>query len=79
MKRITTMGLIAAAALTLAACSEKPQDNQGGAALDAPAHQGTGVAVYTASGWQSGDRNSWQQALKVRAQSQNEYQRVQAK
>lgn len=70
--------LIAAAALSLAACGDKPQ-TAAGVKSDAPAFQsvtGPGNA-YNAPGWKAGDKAAWEQQLKTRAQAgQNEYNRV---
>ncbi|MGZ5181566.1 MAG: hypothetical protein ACXWC2_13865 [Ramlibacter sp.] len=67
--------LIAAAALALAACGEKPQTLGENQRRDQPAFQGTGLA-FQAPGWKAGDRGAWEQQLKGRAQGQNEYVRV---
>lgn len=77
MKRLVP--LIAVAAL-VAACGEKPQTS-GTAAVrksDAQAFQGADNR-YVASGWKTGDRASWEQQLRNRAQAQNEYTRTGAK
>ena len=59
----------------LAACGEKPQ-TAGGVRHDTASFQGTGMA-YTAPGWKPGDRGSWEQQIKTRAQQgQNEYAKV---
>ena len=59
----------------LGACGEKPQ-TAGAGQLDKPAYTGTG-SNFTASGWTPGDRNSWEQQLKTRAQyGMNDYTRV---
>jgi hypothetical protein len=80
----------AAAALTLlAACGEKPQTNAQGVKYDAAPWTGTSTGAdsnsgtqatagtaFTASGWKVGDKNAWQQQLKVRTQNgQNDYTR----
>ena len=66
---------IACAALLLGACGEKPQTATG-IKSDAQPFQGTGMP-YQAAGWKTGDRNSWEQQLKVRTQQgQNEYGKV---
>ena len=69
-----TMLLLAGAALALAAgCAEKEQ-TAGGIKSDTAPFQGTSRAAFTAQGWKPGDRNDWEQALKVRTvQGQNEY------
>ncbi|GAC1530314.1 MAG: hypothetical protein NVS2B4_09150 [Ramlibacter sp.] len=69
MKRLL---VLSAAALALAACGEKPQTLNSGSRHDTPAAQGTGMA-YQLQGWKAGDRTSWEQQLKARAQGQNEY------
>ncbi len=59
----------------LAACGDKPQNLNAGTASkqDATAFSGTGTA-YVAPGWKPGDKVSWEQHLKARAQSgQNDY------
>jgi len=58
--------VILCAALFLVACGEKPQDSLGSRS-DKPAVAGTGVAVYTASGWKAGDKDGWANHLKARA------------
>jgi hypothetical protein len=69
MKRLLLLG---AAVLALAACGEKPQTIGQNIRHDTPAVQGTGTP-YQAPGWKAGDRASWEQQLKARAQGQNEY------
>jgi major membrane immunogen (membrane-anchored lipoprotein) len=59
----------------LAACGEKPQ-TAGGVKGDVAAYQGVQTS-FAAPGWKAGDRTSWEQALKARAQNtQNEYSRT---
>jgi len=74
------------AASLLAACGEKPQTNAEGVKLDAAPWTGTsngtqkegGGTAFTAPGWKVGDKASWQEELKTRAQNgQNEYTRTQ--
>jgi major membrane immunogen (membrane-anchored lipoprotein) len=60
---------------TLAACGEKPQ-TLGGVKSDVAAYQGVENS-FAAPGWKSGDRTSWEQGLKARAQNtQNEYSKT---
>jgi len=68
--------LIATAVLiALGGCTESPQTATG-IKSDAPAFQGTNMP-YAAAGWKQGDRNSWEQQLKTRAQTgQNDYAKV---
>jgi hypothetical protein len=72
---------IAAAVIALsavAACGDKPQElNAAGVKSDAPAYQGSTQGQFVQSGWQPGDRSSWEQQLKARAAyGQNEYTRI---
>lgn len=67
---------LAVGAFALAGCSEKPQTATGVKSDTAP-YTGTSKP-YVTSGWKPGDRNSWEQQLKVRAvQGQNDYAKVQ--
>ena len=64
---------LAAAVLAVAGCAEHEQ-TAGGSKSDQPAYMGTDQPAFMAQGWKSGDRTSWQQELKVRAdRGQNEY------
>ena len=64
--------LLAMALAGLSACTEKPQ-TLGGAKSDAAAYQGVDNP-FAAPGWKKGDKASWEQGLKARAQNtQNEY------
>lgn len=72
---LMTLGLVAAAA-TLSACGEKPQE-MGGTRSDAAPYTGVGKSQYQQSGWKVGDKASWEQQLKSRAQyGMNEYSRA---
>ena len=76
LKQIT--GLVSALFLTVAlsACGEKAQELTGQPKLDAAPYTGTGVAAFTTSDWKAGDKNSWAQQLKTRAQyGQNDLSR----
>jgi hypothetical protein len=74
-KLIRCLGL--AATICLTACGEQPQTATARKVDDKP-WQGTGGA-YTVAGWKAGDRASWDDQLRQRAQSQNEYLRAPAK
>lgn len=66
---------VGAAALLLAGCGEK----MAGAVKqsDSAAYQGASEAnAFVASGWKAGDRGSWEQELRQRTQTQNEYVRI---
>jgi hypothetical protein len=69
--------LIAAAALALAGCAEREQTAKG-VKSDAQAYQGTNrPQPFMAAGWKAGDRDAWEQHLKVRTQrGQNEYNKI---
>lgn len=70
--------LISVLALSgLAACGEKPQTG-GGVKSDVAAFQGAD-GKYNNPGWKAGDKTSWEQGLKARAQNtQNEYSKMSA-
>ncbi len=77
-KTLTTLGLLAAA-FALSACGEKPQE-MGGVRSDAAPYTGVGKSQYQQPGWTVGDKKSWEQQLKARAQyGMNDYTRVSAK
>jgi hypothetical protein len=60
----------------LAACGDKAQELAGQPKLDAAPYTGTGVKAFTESDWKAGDKNSWAQQLKTRAQyGQNDHTR----
>ncbi len=68
--------LILLSALLLCACGEKPQ-TLGGVQKDAAPYTGTGTGAFTAPDWKPGDKTSWEQKLKARAQyGQNDYSRT---
>jgi predicted small lipoprotein YifL len=78
IKRLTLSVAIAAALLALAACGEKPQEmNAAGVKNDSAPYQGVGSSQYTSTAWKPGDKTSWEQELKTRAQyGQNDYTRM---
>jgi starvation-inducible outer membrane lipoprotein len=63
------------AAFALAGCGEKPQ-GIGGAKSDVAPFSGTENNKYAQQGWKAGDKASWEQQLKTRAQNQNDYSRA---
>ena len=65
----TLLGL----AVVLSACGEKPQTT-GARKPDGKAWE-MNPNGFVASGWKTGDQASWEQQLRQRAQSQNEYMR----
>jgi len=80
MQRFTFICAAAAASLALVACGDRPQELKAtGVKQDRAAYTGVGKSQYANGGWTVGDKNSWEQQLKARAQyGQNEYQRVAA-
>ena len=74
--RKTFLLMTVAGVLTLSACSEKAQDSAG-IRTDKPAKAGTGVAAFTDAGWTAGDKASWSNHLKARANyGMNDHQRA---
>ena len=75
MKHLAVL-TIAVAAFALSACAEREQ-TAGGIKSDMAPFQGTNHAAFTAPDWKPGDRNSWEQHMKVRTvRGQNEYVKV---
>ncbi len=74
--RLAMMGAAIGGLLALAGCGDKPQ-GMGGVKSDTAPYQGTGVAAFTRTGWKAGDKTSWEQQLKTRAQAQNDHARAQ--
>ena len=78
MRRLTSLATLVAV-LGLTACGESPQ-GLGGVKSDQAPHSGVGGSQYLNKGWQVGDKGSWEQQLKARAQyGQNDYTRATAK
>jgi hypothetical protein len=81
MSKRNTAYLIAAAAaaLLVAGCGERDQSlDARKKKVDAKAWEGNST-VFTARGWKAGDKTSWEDQLRHRAQTQNEYARDAAK
>ena len=75
MMRVVLLISLVAATFCLAACGDK-QQSAGGVKGDVAPYQGVNNK-YAEPGWKAGDKNSWEQALKVRTQNnQNEYTRT---
>ena len=68
---MTRLLLACAAALALAACTEKPQTATPRKS-DARAWQGADAA-YTTGSWKAGDKTGWEEQMRTRAQNQNDY------
>ena len=76
LKRISGLASILLLVTGLAACGDKAQELAGQPKLDAAPYTGTGGKVFTESDWKAGDKNSWAQQLKTRAQyGQNDHSR----
>ena len=72
MMRLLVVGVALAG---LSACGEKPQ-TLGGVKSDVAPFQGA-QNQFAAPGWKAGDKTSWEQGLKARAQNtQNEYSKT---
>ena len=75
-KRFTVLASALLMVTGLTACGDKAQELAGQPKLDAAPYTGTGVKVFTESDWKAGDKNSWAQQLKTRAQyGQNDHSR----
>ena len=75
MTRVALLISSVVATFCLAACGDK-QQSAGGVKGDVAPYQGVNNK-YAEPGWKAGDKNSWEQALKVRTQNnQNEYTRT---
>ncbi len=73
-KTLTLFGLVVAVGLT--ACGEQPQESTGVRQDTAP-YTGVGKSQYQQPGWTAGDKTSWEQQLKSRAEyGMNDYTRV---
>jgi hypothetical protein len=76
MKRFFVLTFAVAALSGLSACGDKPQTLGSGVKSDGAAYQGV-QTQYAAPGWKAGDKTSWEQGLKARAQNgQNEYSKT---
>ncbi len=71
---IRTLTAAVAVAAALSACSE-PVQTVTPRRVDTKAWEGPD-SVYTAGSWKAGDRTSWDEQMRTRAQAQNEYTKV---
>ena len=69
------LALAAVTALLLGACSEKPQ-TAGTHSSDKQAWSGSVQKAFDAPGWKPGDKASWEEQIKQRNRSQNEFVRM---
>jgi hypothetical protein len=70
--------LVMSVAALVAGCGETAQ-TAAGKKSDAKPWEGAADSPFVVSGWKAGDRASWEEQMRHRAQSQNEYTRVPAK
>lgn len=75
MSRALLVAACVAGVLALTACGEKPQ-SMGGVKTDTAPYAGAGDSKFVQPGWKAGDKASWEQQLRTRAQNQNDYSRV---
>jgi hypothetical protein len=76
MTRTTVVWGCLCIAAALAACERSAGDSNVRKS-DVPAWQGsTGASAFSASGWKAGDRAAWEEQMRSRNQSQNEYART---
>jgi hypothetical protein len=81
LNRYGLIGLLAVSALSATGCSRLEDANEGkgyAGKSDAPEYT-TGGGQYTSGDFKAGDKESWTEALKVRSQGQNEYNRTPAR
>ena len=77
MMRLPVSVFFMTIALLVGGCGEKPQ-SLGGIKGDVAPYQGADNK-FAAPGWKAGDKTSWEQGLKARAQNtQNEYSKTSA-
>jgi len=74
---VRTVLVVCLAALALAGCAEREQ-TASGIKSDAAPYGGTNKQPpFMAAGWKPGDRNNWEQQIKVRTvNGQNDYVKV---
>ncbi len=77
MRRLGCGGVVAAAlAVVLVGCGEKVQTLDADAKkVDTKAWEASN-SPYVANGWKGGDKTTWDEQLRLRAQAQNEYVRT---
>jgi hypothetical protein len=73
--RLAMLGALSCGLMGLTGCGDKPQ-SMGGVKSDTAPYQGTGMA-YALPGWKAGDKTSWEQQLKTRAQAQDDHAKAQ--
>jgi hypothetical protein len=75
MSRRLTGWLAAALLLALAGCEKAQTLDADAKKVDTQAWEASN-SPYLANGWKSGDKTSWDEQMRARAQAQNEYART---
>jgi len=70
--------IVMGVAALVAGCGETAQ-TASNKKTDAKAWEGAADSPHVLAGWKAGDRASWEEQMRHRAQSQNEYTRAPAK
>ena len=74
MSRLVAFAGLTALLFGLAACGEKAQ-TAATRKSDGKVWQGADNA-FAVSGWKSGDKASWEEQMRIRAQAQDEYAKI---
>jgi len=75
MKRVLLVAVAASIVAGVSACGERPQ-TASGRKTDAKPCQGAADDPYVVGGWKAGDQASWEEQMRLRAQTQNDYAKV---
>ena len=75
MKRAWQLGVMLATAVAMTACGESASGSKSTKKADGKAWEGAGP-TFAAAGWKPGDKASWDEQMRVRAQLQNDYARA---
>ena len=75
MKFASLLIAVLGAALGLAACGDSSTGVKAAKKADGKSWEGAGP-TFAASGWKVGDKASWEEQIRTRAQNQNDYARA---
>ena len=75
MKFASLLIAVLGAALGLAACGDSSTGVKAAKKADGKSWEGAGP-TFAASGWKVGDKASWEEHIRTRAQNQNDYARA---
>ena len=75
MKFASLLIAVLGAALGLAACGDSSTGVKAAKKADGKSWEGAGP-TFAASGWKVGDKASWEEQMRTRAQNQNDYARA---